>query len=216
MDKVQEILLNSNIDISNTRFSCLDGTNTMSGECTSLQRRTGNVVPFSIYINSRCHRLALCFKHLFNQFPWLESIDRLLLGLWKGFYYSGKNRHILKSIQEAYGLKVLNLVKTEVTRWLSHGAACKCCWERYHIIIEASYDIITTSSNLELVACQDTLLKTAPIYQITFLEDVLSIANILSLLLQSDKIDFSAISRSIIIVLGTLKVMGENREKEFM
>ena len=127
MDKVQEVLLNNNIDISNTRFSCLDGTNTMSGECTSLQRRTGNVVPFSIYINSRCHRLALCFKHLFNQFPWLESIDRLLLGLWKGFYYSGKNRHILKSIQEAYGLKVLNLVKTEVTRWLSHGAACKCC-----------------------------------------------------------------------------------------
>ena len=103
MDKVQEILLNSNIDISNTRFSCLDGKNTMSGDCTSLQRRAGNVVHFSIYINSRCHRLALCFKHLFDQFPWLESIDRLLLGLWKGFYYSGKNCHILKSIQEAYG-----------------------------------------------------------------------------------------------------------------
>ena len=32
-DKVQEILLNNNIDISSTRFSCLDGTNTMSGEC---------------------------------------------------------------------------------------------------------------------------------------------------------------------------------------
>ena len=111
---------------------------------------------------------------------------------------------------------MLNLVKTEVTRWCSHGAACKCCWERYHIIIEALYDIITTSSNPELVACQDTLLKTAPVYQITFLEDVLSITNILSLLLQSDKIDFSALSRSIIIVLGTLKVMGENREKEFM
>ena len=45
-----------------------------------------------------CHRLTLCFKHLFDQFPWLESINRLLLGLWKGFYYSGKNGHILKSI----------------------------------------------------------------------------------------------------------------------
>ena len=31
MDKVQEVLLNNNIDISTTRFSCLDGTN-MSGE----------------------------------------------------------------------------------------------------------------------------------------------------------------------------------------
>ena len=31
MDKVQEVLLNNNVDISTTRFSCLDGTN-MSGE----------------------------------------------------------------------------------------------------------------------------------------------------------------------------------------
>ena len=61
------------------------------------------------------------------QFPWLESIGRLLLGLWKGFYYSGKNYHILKSIQEAYVVQALNLVKAAVTRWLSHGAACKHC-----------------------------------------------------------------------------------------
>ena len=40
---------------------------------------------------------------------------------------------------------------------------------------------------------------------------MLSNTNILSVLLQSDKKDFSAISRSINTVLGTLKVMGENR-----
>ena len=57
----------------------------------------------------------------------------------------------------------------------------------YHIIIEALDDIITTSSNPGLVACRDTILETASVYQVTFLEDVLSITNILSLLLQSDK-----------------------------
>ena len=31
--------------------------------------------------------------------------------LLKGFYHSVENHHILKSIQEAYGLKALNLVK---------------------------------------------------------------------------------------------------------
>ena len=36
-DKVQEILLNNNIDISNTCFSCPDGTNAISGEHTGLQ-----------------------------------------------------------------------------------------------------------------------------------------------------------------------------------
>ena len=129
-DKVllcSKILLHDNIDKSNTSSSYLDGTNTMSGERTGLQRRILNVSSFSIYINCRCHCLALCFKHLFDQFPWLESIGRLLLGLWRGFDYLRKNCHILKSIQNAYGLKVLNLVKAAVTRWLSHGAACKCC-----------------------------------------------------------------------------------------
>ena len=55
MDKVQEILLSNNIDISNTRFSCLDGTNAMSGEHNSLQRRIHNLAPFSVYVNCRCH-----------------------------------------------------------------------------------------------------------------------------------------------------------------
>ena len=60
MDKVQEILLNNNIDIiSNTCFSYLDGTNAKSGEPTGLQRRIHNLAPFSIYVNCRCHRLAL-------------------------------------------------------------------------------------------------------------------------------------------------------------
>ena len=92
MDKIQEMLLNNNIDISNTRFSCLDGTNAMSGEPTGLQRRIHNLAPFSIYVNCRCHRLALCFKHLFGQIHWLGSINTFLLGLWKAFYYSGKKQ----------------------------------------------------------------------------------------------------------------------------
>ena len=94
MSKVQEILLNNNIDISNTRFSCLHGTNAISGEHTGLQRRIHNLAPFSIYVNCRCHRLALSFKYLLGQLPWLESIDTLLLGLWKAFYYSRKTATI--------------------------------------------------------------------------------------------------------------------------
>ena len=64
MDKVQEILLNNNIDIPNTRFSCLDGTNAMSGEHTGLQRRIHNLAPFQfmltvdvidwLYVSSIC------------------------------------------------------------------------------------------------------------------------------------------------------------------
>ena len=85
MDKVQEILLNNNIDISHTRFSCLDGTKTMSSERTGLQRRICNAAPFSIYIKCRCHRLALYFKHLFDHVLWLNQLTGFYLGCGKVF-----------------------------------------------------------------------------------------------------------------------------------
>ena len=149
--------------------------------------------------------------HLFGQFPWLESIDTLLLGLWKAFYYSGKNCNILRSLQEAYGIKALNLLNAVVTRWLSHGAAFKRCRERYNIIIEA-LDIISTTNNLELVTYRNILLDTETVYQITFLEDVLIVTNILSLLLQSDIKDFTVIARSVNTVPAILKNIGENTD----
>ena len=121
-----------------------------------------------------------------------------------------KKTNILRSLQEVYGIKALNRVKAVVTRWLSHGAACKCCRERYHIIIEALDDIISTTNNPELVTYRNTLLDTETVYQITFLEDVLSVTNILSLLLQSDKKDFSAIASSVNAVIEILKNIREN------
>ena len=98
------------MDIKRTRFCCLDGTNSMSGRSTGLQRRIRHLSPHSIYINCRCHRLALCFKHLIGDYNWLNGIDTLLLGLWKVFHFSGKNRHLLKELQEAYGMKALYTV----------------------------------------------------------------------------------------------------------
>ena len=71
---------------------------------------------------------------------------------------------------------------------------------------------LSDSRNPELVACRNTPSETATVYQITFLEDALSVTNILSLLLQSGKNNFSAISRSENTSLVTLKVMVENRE----
>ena len=97
----------------------------MLGKISGLQRRIRHISPHSMYVNCRCHRLALCFKHLIDQFSWLAKLDKLLLGLWKSFHYIALNRSILTEIQKGYGMKALHLVKAVVTRWLSHGAACK-------------------------------------------------------------------------------------------
>ena len=103
----------------------------MWGEISGLQRRICHISPHSIYVNCRCHRLALCFKHLIDQFSWLAKLDKLLLGLWKSFHFSALNCPILTEIQKAYGMEAFHLVKAVVTRWLSHGATCKRCLERY-------------------------------------------------------------------------------------
>ena len=121
----------------------------MSGEKNGVQRRYRNCAPCSIYVNCRCHRLALCFKHLMAQFPWLQTIDTLLLGLWKTFHYSSLNRHIFTTIQKAYGIKALQLVKAAVTRWLSHGAACRRCRESYVELVESLDQMLTQNKNAE-------------------------------------------------------------------
>ena len=93
LDKMTTVLKGRNIDIKDMRFYCFDGTNSVSGETLGLQRRLRNAASNSMYVNCRCCRLALCFKHLIKVFPWLAMIDTLLLGLWETFYYSAKNIH---------------------------------------------------------------------------------------------------------------------------
>ena len=88
LDELVKILKKWEIDPQKTRFCCLDGTNSMLGEISSLQRRIRHISPHSMFINCRCHRLALCFKHLICQFSCLAKLDKLLLGLWKSFHYT--------------------------------------------------------------------------------------------------------------------------------
>ena len=112
---IEKVMRDKNIIITKTQFSSLDRTNSMSGEHNGLQRRIRNHALHAIYINCCCHRLALCFKHLMNDFPWLVTIDSLLLRLWKTFYHSSRNSFILKALQKAYGMNALTVVKAAIT-----------------------------------------------------------------------------------------------------
>ena len=209
LDLLNSTLDSQNVDIHRTRFCCLDGTNAMSGEHTDLQRRIQHLA-HSIYLNCRCHRLSLCFKHLMEQFAWISSIDSLLLGLWKVFHYIGKNRHIVKELQEAYGMKALYTVKASITRWLSHGTACKRCRERYTVFVEALDNILIVKPNPETSGYRDTLLSPITLMQITMLEDVLSVTNALSVLLQSDRKEFSEIQRGLKHTVDSLASMRDD------
>ena len=134
------------------------------------------------------------------------------MGLWKVFHFSSKNRHIFREIQAAYGVKTLAIVKATVTRWLSHGVACKRTRERYPIIIESLDNIISKDPKAELIGIRDHMLNPQTVLQICFLEDVLCITNILSLVLQSDCKDFSAIQRAMQLTCSQLQEMRDSIE----
>ena len=147
----------------------------MSGEISGLQRRICHISPHSMYVNCRYHRLALRFKHLIDQFSRLAKLDKLLLGLWKSFHYIALNRSILTEIQKAYGMKSLHLVKAVVTRWLSHGAACKRCLEKYEEILEALDQVLVAKPNPEISRYQSDLLEPSTVLELSLLDDILTV-----------------------------------------
>ena len=78
-----------------------------------------------------------------------------------------------------------------------HGQACKRVREQYEQIVLALDEIISKNSNSEWVSYESNLLISSTVFQITFLEDILSVTNILCLILQSDRKDFAAVSQAV-------------------
>ena len=68
-------------------------------------------------------------------------------------------------------------------------------------------DIITRNPRPELIGYRDEMLNAQTVLRITFLEDVLTVTNILSLVLQSDRKDFGAVRRALSTTLTTLSDM---------
>ena len=121
MNELERMFVEKKIDKTKIRFSGLDGTNAMSGERKGLQRRIRHVSPFAVYMNCCNHCLALCLVHLLKSYSELESLDELLLSLWKLFEYSSVKQAIFENAQKVDDLKLLKILKACTTRWLTHG-----------------------------------------------------------------------------------------------
>ena len=104
-------------------------------------------------------------------------------------------------------MKSLNVITAAVTRWLSHGVACKRCRERYGMILGSLDNIITRNPRPGLIGYHDEMLNAQTVLQITFLENVLTATNILSLVRQSDHKDFRAVRLALSTTLTTLNDM---------
>ena len=107
-------------------------------------------------------------------------------------------------------MKALHLVKAVVTRWLSHGAACKRFLERYEIL-QALDQVLVAKPNPEISGYQSDLLEPSTELELSLLDDILTIISKLCLLLQSDRKNVRAIHDVVEQSLITLKEMLEDQ-----
>ena len=101
-----EVLREKGVDINQLRFNGFDGTNTMSGEISGLQRRLQHLVTHAKYVNCRNHRLALVFVYLISKFQVLADVDALILAIWKLMKYSSVKASVFGAAQAVEGLKM--------------------------------------------------------------------------------------------------------------
>lgn len=148
-----------NVDLTKVRFLGIDGTYTMSGEVTGLQRRIRHLSPHCIYINCRNHRLVLCLKHLMKEYPLLVEVDSILLSVWKLFEYSPQKFSMFNDIQQTYGLKPLTLIRAATTRWLSHLTACTRLSDRFVQVLDVLDDIYNEKKDPEIYGIRAGVLQ---------------------------------------------------------
>ena len=97
MAELEQMFTEKYINKSLTRFSVLDGTNAMSGNQNGVQRKIQHVSPYALYINCRNHRFALCLIYLIKEYPELQTVDTLLLSIWKIFKYGSVKQILLRT-----------------------------------------------------------------------------------------------------------------------
>ena len=86
--------------------------------------------------------------HLIPKYEDFVKFDSLLLNLFLLLKNSNVKSNILEEVQNAYGLKMLKLIKTVITHWLSHGRAAERVLERYEPLIATLDEIYLRKKEL--------------------------------------------------------------------
>ena len=192
MNELESMFVEKKIDKTKIRFSCLDGTNAMSGKRKVFQRRIRHVSPFAVYMNCRNHRLA-CLVHLLKSSSELESLDKLLLSLWKLFEYSPVKQAVFENAQKLDDLKPLKILKACTTRWLTHGETSACVISRFKQVM-AALDALTNEKRVEdAKGIRDQLLSPSSILMLLLLAEMLVPINNFCRFLQTRNLNYSLI-----------------------
>lgn len=96
-----------------------DGTNTMSGQRSGVQKRLRLHSPSAVYVHCKCHQLQLATLNATDEHREVKRVLGTLLSIWKAFQYSPKKAEKLAEIQAELNAPEPKMLKPSDTRWLS-------------------------------------------------------------------------------------------------
>ena len=123
--EVETYLRENDLDFKKIKFASMNGSSSMAGDHNSVKVYSDKSTLHFLFIHCRNHCLVLCFAHLIPKFDEFKGFNSHLLNLYLLLKNSSIKQSIFEEVQAAYGLQSLKLIKTAVTRWLSHGKAVK-------------------------------------------------------------------------------------------
>ena len=112
---VEAFLFRENLEITNVRFSGMNGCSTKVKIYHSVQSDFEQCSGHLVYIHCSNYRLELCFTHLIPKYDNFVKFDSLLLNLYLLLKNSTVKSNIFEEVQNAYGLKSLKLIKAVTT-----------------------------------------------------------------------------------------------------
>ena len=139
------------------------------------------------------HCLALCLVHLLKQYNELESVDALLLSIWKIFHYSLIKQAVFENVQETENIMPLKILKSSTKHWLTHGETSICVITRFRPLVAAIDAIYKDKKDLEAKGIRDILLTLDIILMLLLLAEVLVPINTFCKFLQTRYLNLSLV-----------------------
>ena len=191
-DVILELLKSHSIDIHNCRGQGYDGAANMSGAYSGLQSRITELQSNAFYVHCSSHNLNLVVNDAVKEVVDVRAFFETIQSIYVFFGHSISRWDILSQLadSETITLKTLN-----PTRWAGRVTSLIAIKSRYFDVIKALTKVILTT-NKKSTADEANILKSKMdsfefIILLTFLTEVLSKINTVSVILQTQNFDLS-------------------------
>ena len=185
---ITSYLVDHGVDLRRVVGLGTDGASNMTGRENGLGAKFKSVCGYIVCIHCICHRLALACADAAVGFH--ENIEKVVSMTSSYFNMSSKRSHSLKQVCDELSISRTKVVKSGKTRWLSRSQAVNSIVACFTALV-----VVFTDDTDSLVAglILNEMLTFSWVAAILFLSDVLQLLHDLSLLMQTQCVDYEEV-----------------------